>query len=148
MLKVGDQAPDFAIPDADGHTVRLSDLLADGPVVVAFYPADFTPVCTAQACMMRDEAARLSEAGYRVVAISPQASDSHARFRDRFALAQILLADTGREAIRAFGVAGPLGLTRRATFLVDQRSRIADRVVADFRVAPHRRLIQRLHEGR
>ena len=64
MKAIGDPAPDFALPDHEGRTVRLSDLLADGKVVLAFYPADFTPVCTAQACMMRDAHDRLTEAGF------------------------------------------------------------------------------------
>lgn len=143
MLKKGEPAPDFEIADADGSPVRLSRLLERGPVVVAFYPADFTPVCTAQACMMRDNHARLTEAGLRVVAISPQPADSKARFRDKHDLSQTLLADPDRVAIKAFGVGLPLGLVRRATFLIGTDGVIADRVVADLRVGPHRALIER-----
>lgn len=144
MLRPGDNAPEFDLPDASGGRVRLSALLGGGPVVLAFYPADFTPVCTAQACMMRDQHDRLIEAGYRVVAISSQSADSHARFAARHALAQTLLADTEREAIRAYGVGGPLGITRRVTFLITRGGRITDRVVSDLRVGPHRRMLSRL----
>jgi peroxiredoxin Q/BCP len=137
MLSIGQPAPDFELPDHAGETVRLSELLARGPVVVAFYPADFTPVCTAQACMMRDEHERLTEAGLTVVAISPQPAESKARFRDKHDLARSLLADPDRAAIKAFGVGLPLGLVRRATFLIDPTARSSDRVVADLRVGPH-----------
>jgi peroxiredoxin Q/BCP len=142
MLRIGDHAPDIALPDHAGETVRLADLLQNGPVVVAFYPADFTPVCTAQACMMRDEHQRLTDAGIRVVAISPQPSDSKARFRAKHELPQVLLADPDRVAIKAFAVGLPLGLVRRATFLIGEDGVIRDRVVADLRVGPHRRLIE------
>lgn len=144
MLKPGDHAPVFELPDSAGRPVRLSDLLRAGPVVLSFYPADFTPVCTAQACMMRDRHDELASRGQRLVAISPQSPDSHARFRERFALAQILLADPGRVAIRAFGVLGPFGVTRRATFLIDRNGVIRDRALADLRLGPHRRLLDRL----
>ncbi len=143
MKAIGDPAPDFALPDHEGRTVRLSDLLADGKVVLAFYPADFTPVCTAQACMMRDAHDRLTEAGVRVVAVSPQSRDSKSRFRKRHNLSQVMLADPDRIAIKAFGVGLPLGLVRRVSFLIDADGTIRDRVVADFRVAPHKRLLER-----
>jgi peroxiredoxin Q/BCP len=144
MLKPGDHAPDFELPDSAGRPVRLSGLLREGPVVLAFYPADFTPVCTAQACMMRDRLDGLASLGHRLIAISPQATDSHARFRERFALAQILLSDPERVAIRAFGVLGPFGVTRRATFLIDRDAVIRERALADLRLGPHRRLLDRL----
>lgn len=147
MLKPGSPAPDFQLRDHAGDLVRLSDLLAKGPVVVAFYPADFTPVCTAQACMMRDSHDRLAGAGVRAVAISPQSADSKARFREKHNLSQVLLADPERVAINAFGVGLPLGLVRRATFLIDKDGTISDRVVADLRVGPHARLMERAAEG-
>ena len=147
MKRIGDQAPDFELTDDAGTTVRLRDLSVAGPVVVAFYPADFTPVCTAQACMMRDEHDRLAEAGVTVVAISPQSSDSKARFRAKHGLSQRLLADPDRVAIKAFGVGLPLGLVRRATFLVGRDGVIADRVVADLRVGPHAGLLSRAAAG-
>lgn len=143
MLNIGDTAPDFELTDAEGTPVRLSSLLGQGPVVVSFYPADFTPVCTAQACMLRDHHDRLTRAGLRVLAISPQPAESKARFRDKHHLTQTLLADPERRAIKAFGVGLPLGLVRRATFLINTEGWIDDRAVADLRVGPHRSLIER-----
>ena len=54
MLNPGDSAPDFTLPDQHGEPVRLSALLSNGPVVLYFYPADFTPGCTKEACDLRD----------------------------------------------------------------------------------------------
>ncbi len=51
MLKPGDKAPDFSLPDQAGRTVTLDDLLADGPLILFFYPADFTPICTRESAM-------------------------------------------------------------------------------------------------
>ncbi|RMH30453.1 MAG: peroxiredoxin [Planctomycetota bacterium] len=144
MIGVGDQAPDFTLPSHDGRTVRLSELLAEGPVVVYFYPADFTPLCTAQACMVRDQHDRLRASGYRVVAISPQSVASHSRFADKHNLPFALLADTDKSVIRAYGVSGPFGLfTRRATFLIDTDGTVRDRVVGDLSVGKHAGLIGR-----
>lgn len=145
MIGVGDKAPDFALPSQDGHTVQLSALLSEGPVVLYFYPADFTPVCTAQACMVRDRHDRLAASGYRVIAVSPQSVASHAKFAQRHELPFKLLADPDKIAIRAYGVAGPFGLlTRRATFLIGADGIVLDREVGDLSVAKHAGLIGRM----
>lgn len=144
MIGVGDKAPDFTLPAQHGETVRLSGLLAEGPVVLYFYPADFTPVCTAQACMVRDHHDRLRASGYRVVAISPQSVESHSRFAQRHDLPFALLADPEKSVIRAYGVAGPFGLfTRRATFLIGNDGIVLERVVGDLSVGKHAGLIGR-----
>ncbi len=145
MIGVGDKAPDFALPSQDGQTVQLSALLSEGPVVLYFYPADFTPVCTAQACMVRDRHDRLAASGYRVIAVSPQSVASHAKFAQRHELPFKLLADPDKIAIRAYGVAGPFGLlTRRATFLIGADGVVLDREVGDLSVAKHAGLIGRM----
>jgi peroxiredoxin Q/BCP len=138
MLKPGDRAPDFRLPDQEGREISLASLLAQGPFVLYFYPADFTPGCTREACAVRDLHAELLEAGLRVVGVSPQDSASHARFRERHRLPFPLLADVGKQVIRAFGVDGPLGLgVRRASFLIGADGRIRDAVLADFRIDRH-----------
>jgi peroxiredoxin Q/BCP len=144
MLKAGDRAPDFSLPDQDGRTVGLSGLLADGPVVLYFYPADFTPGCTKEACAIRDMHDDLLDAGVRVVGVSPQDSASHARFRARHGLRFMLLADTDKTAIKAFGVDGPLGIgVRRATYLIGPKGVIEDMVLADVMVGKHAQFIRR-----
>ena len=143
MLQPGDKAPDFTLPDQDGHPVSLSDAVAEGPVVVYFYPADFTPGCTKEACAIRDMHDDIATSGVRVLGISPQDPSSHARFRDRYGLPFTLLADPQKRAVRAFGVDGPFGLgVRRATFLVNAERIIASSVVADLRIGLHEDFIR------
>lgn len=143
MLKPGDRAPDFTLPDQDGKPVSLSGLLAEGPVVLYFYPADFTPGCTREACSIRDMHDEIAAAGMRVVGVSPQDAASHARFRDKFGLPFTLLADPGKAAVKAWGVDGPLGVgVRRATFLVGADGVIRDAVLADIRISRHEEFIR------
>ena len=80
MLKIGDQAPDFELKDQSGVLVSLGGLLAGGDLILYFYPADFTRVCTAEACAFRDAYDDLSEIHVQIVGISPQGADSHGRF--------------------------------------------------------------------
>jgi thioredoxin-dependent peroxiredoxin len=143
MLKTGDLAPAFTLNDQDGRTVSLAELLQAGPAVVYFYPADFTPGCTKEACSIRDMHDEIAEAGMRVVGISPQDAESHSRFKARYGLPFTLLADPGKVAIKAWGVDGPLGIgVRRATFLVGSDGRIVDAVLADFLVGRHEEFIR------
>ncbi|MCZ6709102.1 MAG: peroxiredoxin [Gammaproteobacteria bacterium] len=142
MLKTGQIAPDFELPDQDGNTTRLSDLLATGSLVLYFYPADFTPVCTREACAFRDQHEDLSALNVQVVGISPQSSSSHKRFADAFSLPFPLLCDTKKTVIRAFGVDGPLGFgVRRVTYLIEPSATIKNRVVSDLFLGSHLALI-------
>jgi peroxiredoxin Q/BCP len=143
MLKPGDTAPDFTLPDQDGNSVHLSDLLAEGPVLLYFYPADFTPGCTKEACDIRDMHEDISDVGIRVIGISPQDENSHTRFRQKHRLPFTLLADTDKSVVRAFGADGPLGIgVRRATFLIDSDQTVRDVVVADVRIGRHTEFIR------
>lgn len=143
MLSPGDRAPDFALADQDGRTVTLSGLLGDGPLVLYFYPADFTPGCTREACSIRDMHDEIAAAGLRVVGIAPQDAASHARFRAQHGLQFTLLADPEKTAIKAYGVDGPLGFgVRRATFLVGPDGIVRDAVLADVRIGRHEEFIR------
>jgi len=144
VLKPGEQAPEFSLPDQDGRTRRLGELLKSGPLILYFYPADFTPGCTKEACDLRDLHARILSAGLRVVGVSPQAPDSHRRFRDQYRLPFTLLSDENKLAVRAYEVDGPLGIgVRRATFLVDRGARIVDAVLADLRIGRHQEFVEK-----
>lgn len=144
MLNAGTEAPDFTLPDQDGQSHSLASLVDDGPLILYFYPADFTPGCTREACDLRDLHARIVASGLRVVGISPQSPDSHGRFREEHALPFTLLSDEDKAVIRAYGVDGPLGIgVRRATFLIDARRRIADAVLADLRIGKHQAFVER-----
>jgi thioredoxin-dependent peroxiredoxin len=144
MLKPGVEAPDFSLPDQDGRTRRLVDLIEGNPLILYFYPADFTPGCTREACDLRDLHARILASGLRVVGISPQSPESHRRFRAEHALPFVLLSDEGKVAIKAYGVDGPLGIgVRRATFLIDAGRRITDAVLADLMIGKHQAFVER-----
>jgi thioredoxin-dependent peroxiredoxin len=138
MLKVGERAPEFTLPDETGTDRSLTQLLSPGAIILYFYPADFTRGCTRQACTLRDLNSEIENAGLRVVGISPQKPPSHAKFREKCRLPYVLLSDEHKIVIKMFGVNGPLGLgVRRATFLIDGSRRIIDAVRADIRIGRH-----------
>jgi thioredoxin-dependent peroxiredoxin len=105
MVEVGDVAPDFTLPDADGNDVTLS-ALRGRPVVIYFYPKDDTAGCTAQACGIRDTWSDFEALGAVVLGISPDSTASHAKFRSKYDLPHTLLADPQREVITAYGAWG------------------------------------------
>lgn len=126
-LRPGDPAPDLDLPgwhDGQERRFRLSDHRG-APVVLAFYPGDDTPVCTRQLCSYSDGLDALTATGAQVWGISAQDVDSHRRFADKRGLRLPLLADVDKSAVRAYGVDGPLGMVRRAVFVVDADGRIA-----------------------
>jgi thioredoxin-dependent peroxiredoxin len=126
---VGDPAPEFELPGTSGRTYRLADYRGRW-VILAFYPGDFTPVCTRQFCSYRDGDDRLDELGVDVLGISPQSVDSHERFRRKHDLTVPLLADEERSVIRGYGVLAPGGLVRRSIFIVDPEGTVRYRHVA------------------
>lgn len=149
MLASGSRAPDFTLRDHSGREQSLAALLGTGPLILYFYPADFTPGCTAEACSLRDLHTDIQHAGLRVVGISPQSVESHQRFREKYSLPFTLLADPDKKVIKQYGVDGPLGIgVRRGTFLIDPRGVIQDAVLADFRIGRHEDFVRRAVELR
>jgi len=144
MLAIGARAPEFTLPDADGQATSLSNLLRNGPLILYFYPADFTPGCTREACQIRDLQPELEAARISVAGVSPQAPESHRAFREKYKLPFTLLADEDRFVIKMYDVQGPLGFgVRRATFLIDQGRHIQDTVLADFRIGEHEAFVRK-----
>ncbi len=144
MLDIGKTAPDFTLPDQDGKNRRLSELLQGQSLILYFYPADFTPGCTQEACDFRDLHKQIQGAGLTVVGISPQSAESHRRFRDKHQLPFVLLSDEEKSVIRAYDVDGPLGIgVRRATFLIDAKRKIVDAVLADLRIGKHQEFVEK-----
>lgn len=126
-LDVGDPAPGFELPGTGGKTYRLSDYRGQR-VILAFYPGDFTVVCTKQFCSYRDQGERLDGLGATVLGISPQSVESHERFTEEKRLNVPLLADEDKAVARAYGVlAGPI--VRRAVFVVDEEGIVRHRKV-------------------
>jgi peroxiredoxin Q/BCP len=123
MLKKGDTAPDFTLPDHRGEPQTLSKLLTEGPVVLFFYPAANTAGCTAQACHFRDLAGEFQAVGAQIVGISPDEVSAQAAWADKRGFGYPLLADTDKEVIKAFDVKGGLlGISpvKRSTFVIGQ----------------------------
>lgn len=123
-LAVGDVAPDFALPTADGGRFALADQ-RDRRVVVFFFPAAMTPGCTKEACDFRDSYASLEAAGYTVVGISPDPVARLAEFAAAEGLTYPLASDPEREVLDAYGAYGEKSLygktvlgVIRSTFVV------------------------------
>ncbi len=104
-LLAGNQAPDFALLNADGHKVSLSDYRGRN-VIVYFYPKAATPGCTTEACDFRDNLASLQSSGYEVLGISPDAPEKLAAFTGDFALTFPLLSDEDHAVALAYGAWG------------------------------------------
>jgi peroxiredoxin Q/BCP len=126
-LTVGDKAPAFSLPDADGNTVKLSEFKGR-KVIVYFYPAASTPGCTKQACDFRDSLAELNTAGLDVIGISPDKPEKLAKFRDAEGLTFSLLSDPDKSVLTAWGAFGEKSMygktvqgVIRSTFLVDEK---------------------------
>ncbi|WP_308208425.1 peroxiredoxin [Paractinoplanes aksuensis] len=122
-IKAGDVVDDFELPDQDGTPRRLSALLADGPVVLFFYPAALSSGCTAEACNFRDLAAEFREAGAQRVGISRDPVEKQKQFSDKHGFDYPLLSDPDYSVASALGVKrklplGPLS-SKRMTFVID-----------------------------
>jgi thioredoxin-dependent peroxiredoxin len=123
-ISVGGTAPDFALAGTDGtddghRTYTLSEYRGQ-PVVLVFYPADNSPVCTVQLNTYSHDIARFGDAGAQVLAISPQSVAQHDQWaEEQGGFAFPLLADEGRKVGEAYGILGPVGFYRRSVFVVD-----------------------------
>jgi peroxiredoxin Q/BCP len=147
MLAVGDRAPEFSLADDRGVEVSLTAVLHTGSLLLYFYPADFTPGCTREACGIAEQFPTLREQRIRVLGVSPQLPDSHRRFRERYQLPFPLLCDPHKTVIRMYDVDGPLGIgVRRATYLIDPARVIRGAVLADFRIQRHMDFIRQARE--
>jgi peroxiredoxin Q/BCP len=138
-MKAGELAPDFELPDETGTTRSLKELLADGPVVLYFYPAAMTPGCTAESCHFRDLAAEFAEAGAQRVGISPDPVDKQKQFSDKHSFDFPLLSDPDGAVATRFGVRrgfGPL-LTKRQTFVIDIDGTVLEVIKSEFRMSVH-----------
>ena len=113
-------------------------------MILYFYPADFTPGCTKEACAIRDIHKDIQSVGLRVAGVSPQDAESHARFREKHELPFTLLCDPDKVAIKMYDVDGPFGVgVRRATFLIAQDRTIQDAVQADVMIGRHKDFIEK-----
>jgi len=120
-VKVGDKAPDFELPMSTGEKLRLSDLLKKKTVVLYFYPKDFSPGCTKEACAFRDSYELFQDAGAEVIGVSSDTEESHGRFSAKLRLPFKLLSDEGDRVRKLFGVPSSLGMIPgRVTYVIDK----------------------------
>jgi peroxiredoxin Q/BCP len=140
-VQPGSVVDDFELADETGVPRRLSDLLAGSPVVLFFYPAAFTPGCTAQSCHFRDLAAEFAAAGAHRVGISRDPVPRLKEFAERYRFDFPLLSDPDGTVAALFGVTrrlvpGPLR-TRRITFVIDRDRRILEVIHNEANMAEH-----------
>ena len=144
MLEAGSKAPEFVLENDEGGETSLTELLDAGPLILYFYPADFTPGCTKEACSIRDLHDDILAVGLQVAGISPQDVDSHREFRERYGLPFTLLSDPDKTVIKMYDVDGMFGVgVSRATFLINQDRTIQDAVLANLRIGRHQEFIEK-----
>ena len=124
-IAAGAKAPDFTLPDQDRSPVRLSDVLARGPVVLAFFPGAFSGTCTNEACTLRDAMASFNAVSAQVLGISVDSFFVLKAWRDAQQLNFPLLSDFNKEVTPLYGVLNPdmIGLKNlayRAVFVIDR----------------------------
>ncbi|MGW1752281.1 peroxiredoxin [Streptomyces sp. NPDC002092] len=138
-VNVGDKIDDFELPDETGTTRTLSELLADGPIVLFFYPAALTPGCTAEACHFRDLAAEFAAAGARPVGISGDSVEKQQEFTGRHSLGMPLLSDADGTIRERFGVKRGFSLapTKRVTFVIAEDRTVLEIVRSELRMNTH-----------
>ena len=131
MLKAGDKAPAFALNDADGNKVKLSDFKGK-KVVLYFYPKDLTPGCTIEACAFRDDIGPIKKLGAVVLGVSADSEKLHQKFRDKHSLNFPLLADTDHAMSEKYGAWQEKSMygkkywgIARITYIIDENGKIA-----------------------
>lgn len=142
MLKIGDLAPDFTLPDQSGKPHSLKAERGNW-VLLYFYPKDDTPGCTTEACALRDNFPKFKKLGVSVFGVSVDKVKSHAKFADKYDLPFTLLADEDKTLVKAYGVWGKKKFmgreymgTKRWSFLIDPKGKIA-KIYQDVKPATH-----------
>ncbi|MCY4613762.1 MAG: peroxiredoxin [Nitrospira sp.] len=135
-IKVGDAAPDFTLKNQDGNEVTLSSFKGQKNVVLAFYPLDWSPVCTNENKCLTDDFPSFSDANAELLGISADSFFSHKAWADSLDLKHTLLADMHRDVCKAYGLYFPdLNCSKRATVIVDKTGRVAYVKVQEIKTA-------------
>jgi peroxiredoxin Q/BCP len=141
QIKRGDRAPEFELPDQTGTPRSLSSLLADGPMVLFFYPAAMSPGCTKEACHFRNLAAEFSSVGATRVGISTDRVEKQARFSDSQRFDYPLLSDADGTVAESFGVKrsllGKFMPVKRVTFVIDKDGTVLDVISSEVSMDTH-----------
>ena len=138
-MKRGDTAPDFSLPDQTGTERSLKSLLADGPIVLFFYPQAMTPGCTRESCHFRDLAGEFAAVGAQRVGLSADAVQKQLLFSEKHSFDYPLLSDTDRSVASAFGVKRGLNMlpNKRATFVIDTDGKILEVITSEINMSRH-----------
>lgn len=140
-MKIGDTVADFELPDQTGSLRKLSDLLANGPVVLFFYPAAMTPGCTKEACHFRDLTDAFAAAGASRVGISTDTVEKQAKFAELQQFDYPLLSDFTGTVATQFGVKRGLLSKfmpiKRTTFVIDTNGKVLDIISSETRMNTH-----------
>ena len=126
ILKIGDDAPTFTLPDSLGNQVSLNDYKGKW-VVLYFYPKDDTPGCTTEACHFRDDFKSLEAIGAKVIGVSIDDSFSHKKFAEKYNLPFPLLSDASGEVASRYGALNNflvIKLAKRYTYLINPQGKI------------------------
>jgi peroxiredoxin Q/BCP len=141
MLKIGDRAPEFTLPDHTGADRCLTEFLRSGALVLFFYPSGLGADLGRA---LRDLHSLIAATRLCIAGLSPERPATHAQFRLRHRLPFVLLSDPQKTVIKMYGADGPLGFgVRRTTYLLDGGRRVRDAVRADFRVQRHTDLVRK-----
>jgi peroxiredoxin Q/BCP len=135
--QVGDQAPDFTLPNQSGVNVTLSDYRDEKVVVLYFYPKDNTRGCTAEACSFRDSYENFTDAGAEVIGISSDSVESHEKFAGRHELPFVLLADRDKTVRKQYGAATMGVLPGRVTFVIDRQGVVRHAFSSQMNIGGH-----------
>lgn len=128
---IGKKAPDFTLNDHKGGKVTLSEVMNNAPTLLAFYPGDFTPVCTRQLCTYRDKIEDFKKFNVQIFGISSNPVESHAKFAEKYEFPFLLLSDPGKLTAKKYDCASILllGQISRAVFILNTRGIVLYRYV-------------------
>ncbi len=140
-LRLGQTAPDFDVTSSAGDRLKLKDFLGKKNVVLYFYPADFTLVCTRETCGFRDAYAELADKDTEVIGISVDSDESHAKFAKEHNVPFPLISDANRELSKTYEALGflqkLLGKSGRVTYVIDKKGMIAGVFKSELRASKH-----------
>lgn len=137
-VTVGNPAPDFTLPDHQGNDVTLSGFIGESNVVLYFYPKDFSPGCTAQACHFRDSYEDFTDLGAVVIGVSGDSPESHKRFVEEHLLPFILLSDGDNAVRKLYGATKGLGLLPgRVTYIIDKKGVVRHVFTSEINMRKH-----------
>lgn len=135
-IEVGDLAPDFTLKDENAQEVALSSFQGKKTVVLAFYPFDFSPVCTTENCALTDDLPKFEQKNTVVFGISCDSWFTHKAWKEKLGLKQSLLSDLKREVCQKYGLYVPdLNCSKRATVVVGKDGKVTYKKVQEIKVA-------------